>query len=397
MSSLRAPTWIIALSVALLLPATPALAQANRLLEMSDRLDRNEVSTALDEARNCTAQRRFDCAAAALAKADKTASNAEDRRRIADTRQHYSRELELHNAQERTRALEAQLAREREDAEQDRLARQRNDARRERELREAQIRNERRTAERDKRERDKADARAAQDRRDAEQRRQLADHQQRVRDARIASDKKRQEETRAQELRWQQQQDAQRARSEQDARDNERQTAQEQQRKDREARERELTRQREERERTLAEQREREAKEREQKLAEQREQREREQRDREAAAQAKRDAEAREKRDALDTLRNGTRLAARRCIGGEGRYFIVGTVPQAAKNKLGCVDVSWSAHCPGEMGGGIRGTARNFVGAATDCYMGDTVPISPTPSCPVEQVRVEVTTVQACR
>jgi hypothetical protein len=94
-------------------------------------------------------------------------------------------------------------------------------------------------------------------------------------------------------------------------------------------------------------------------------------------------------------LRGGTRLAARRCSGGEGRYFIVGNVPQAAKNKAGCIDVSWSAHCPGDMSG-IRGTARNFVGAATDCYMGDTVPISPTPSCPVEQVRVEVRDVRQC-
>jgi hypothetical protein len=53
--------------------------------------------------------------------------------------------------------------------------------------------------------------------------------------------------------------------------------------------------------------------------------------------------------------------------------------------------------CPGQVqGAGVRGVAKNFTGLATDCFMGDSVEISPTPSCPVKEVRVEVRDVRGC-
>ncbi|VVQ20562.1 hypothetical protein [Pseudomonas fluorescens] len=118
--------------------------------------------------------------------------------------------------------------------------------------------------------------------------------------------------------------------------------------------------------------------------------------DRLAAALAAKEAEASAKRNYLAQLVAGTRLYARTCPSGDGNYFMVGTVPNIKPKPVSCVDVHYEAICEGSSNGST-GVATSFVGAATDCFMGDAVTIAPKPACPVKQVRVEVRDIRSCR
>jgi len=113
--------------------------------------------------------------------------------------------------------------------------------------------------------------------------------------------------------------------------------------------------------------------------------------EKEARERAKRE----DRESALRDLVSNTRLAARTCSANDVR--IVGLLSQSLKEKAGgCVNVSYLAQCPGSAGS-IRGTMRGFVGVATDCYMGDAVPLAGTATCSAERMSVAVTAVTPCR
>ena len=120
--------------------------------------------------------------------------------------------------------------------------------------------------------------------------------------------------------------------------------------------------------------------------------------EREAAAQAARDTEAAAKRDYLAQLVSGTKLYARTCPSGDGNYFVVGTRPRIKPERVPCVNVHYEAVCEGSAQGST-GVVENFLGVATDCFMGDAnfgAPIAPKPACPVKQVRMQVRDVRSC-
>jgi len=100
--------------------------------------------------------------------------------------------------------------------------------------------------------------------------------------------------------------------------------------------------------------------------------------------------------DYLAVLTRSTSLLARRCPGGEGKYYIVGKKPAIKPAVVSCVDVHYRAQCTNSASFS-DGVGDNFVGLGTDCYTGDTYPIEPTPSCKVEEVRVTVRSFAACR
>jgi hypothetical protein len=365
------------------------------MTEKLDKMDRADMTEHIEEAQRCIQRRNWSCVNGALAKAERLAAVREDRDLVASVRQRADWELNQQREEERR-------AREAEEERREQAERERRQIRRE-QLAQEQRRDAQRRAERQReRDRQDAEARARREKLDRDNLQRLADHQRRVREMTLASQERYRQQAAAELERQrkhlesrqvasaqadkdrQARREAEQREEERRRNEDERRRKEEDARREREEREREQARLAEER--RLAAERERE---------QQQAKREQERREREEQARAQREAKEREQRDALDALRSGTRLAVRRCAGGEGRYFMVGVVPQSAKNKVGCIDVSYSAHCPGDARG-ITGLARNFVGASTDCYLGDTVTISPTPSCPVEQVRVEVRDVRAC-
>lgn len=167
------------------------------------------------------------------------------------------------------------------------------------------------------------------------------------------------------------------------------------------AEEQKLERERKAKERQDAAQAERERKAKERQDAAQAE-RERKAKEREDKAQAARQKaqevanEKREQADYLHALESGTKLYARKCPDGEGKYYMVGKRPRIKPEKVSCIDVHFEARCPGSARG-VTGVSRNFVGMATDCFMGDTTAIEPKPACPVDQVSVLVRSVRPCQ
>lgn len=161
---------------------------------------------------------------------------------------------------------------------------------------------------------------------------------------------------------------------------------------ERQQRLREEKEQREKEAREKAEREEAERKELARKEQLEREERARkEKEEKEARERAKRE----ERASALRDLAGNTRLAARTCSANDVR--IVGLLSQSLKEKAGgCVNVSYLAQCPGGSGS-IRGTMPGFLGVATDCYMGDAVPLAGTAMCSAESMSVSVTSVTSCR
>lgn len=139
---------------------------------------------------------------------------------------------------------------------------------------------------------------------------------------------------------------------------------------------------------------------------------EKERRDKLEAAERKRKAEAEEARKKaeeekrardeaqrksqyLSAITERLRLAARTCPGGEGKHFVVGILPSIKPRPVSCLDVHFRATCPGSRSG-TEGVIKSFVGVGTDCFMGDTEAINPTPSCKASEVKVRVEKVVAC-
>lgn len=106
--------------------------------------------------------------------------------------------------------------------------------------------------------------------------------------------------------------------------------------------------------------------------------------------------EANRKSQYLSGISQQLKLAARTCPGGDGRHFVVGLLPKAEKRPVSCLDVHFSAACPGDRSG-TQGVIKSFVGIGTDCFMGDTQAINPTPSCKAAEVKVRVEKVVECQ
>ena len=94
----------------------------------------------------------------------------------------------------------------------------------------------------------------------------------------------------------------------------------------------------------------------------------------------------------LAAMASSTTLKARRCPGG---YYLVGLRPKIRPEAVPCIDVHYRAQCAGSNGFS-DGVGKNFIGIATDCYMGDTFKVEPTPACPAEDVKVTIRAVTTC-
>lgn len=387
--------------LAALAAAVPA-ADISSLLDTVDKLDagdRQEFDALIRRADGCTKTRDFGCAEAALAKARKFASTAALRSDLQQSQQRLSSEREQLLAEQRAE----REARERAEREaEERAERAERLARRQREAEEAA--EERRNAERatqqailgglnafqqSLRQSQLASQRTAELVAQANRERAAAAEReaQRQADARRAAAAEREQA----QQRQQAQQLAQARQAEQ--RDTQRRLEEERQQREQAQRERERA------EREAAAQREQERlraeAERQRLAAEAAAQRERERAAREAEKQRLAAAEAQARRDYLAALASGTRLAARKCPDGEGKYYMVGILAKVSPKPVSCIDVHFKAVCPGNVVGS-QGVGRNFLGASTDCFMGDTVAIEPKPACPVDQVQVQVTEVRAC-
>lgn len=97
----------------------------------------------------------------------------------------------------------------------------------------------------------------------------------------------------------------------------------------------------------------------------------------------------------LSNMESGINLKARFCPGGEGKHYIVGIRPRIKPEEVSCIDVYYTEICPGSVGS-ASGVIKNFLGAATDCFMGDTAEVSPTPSCKPDLARISVNRVKEC-
>lgn len=105
--------------------------------------------------------------------------------------------------------------------------------------------------------------------------------------------------------------------------------------------------------------------------------------------------EAQARRQYLGAMERGIRLGALHCPDGKGLHYIVGLRPKIKPEVVSCIDVHYTASCPG-VAAGSSGVMTRFLGEATDCYMGDTATVSPTPACKPKELRVLVTAVKAC-
>ena len=114
---------------------------------------------------------------------------------------------------------------------------------------------------------------------------------------------------------------------------------------------------------------------------------------------AEREREARaeldRKNDYLSAMHRGITLGALYCPGGEGKHYVVGRRPRIKPEVVSCIDVHYRETCPGSAVGST-GVIKNFLGAATDCFMGDAATVSPTPPCKPKEARVVVTAVKGC-
>lgn len=107
--------------------------------------------------------------------------------------------------------------------------------------------------------------------------------------------------------------------------------------------------------------------------------------DKEREAQAEKQVKA----NYLARMRSDIRLAARNCY---GETHVGGSRP-SGKEAVSCIDVSFTAYCPGSNIG-ISAVAKNFTGFDAGCF-GDTTKIS-KPSCSPSNLKVVVDDVRVC-
>lgn len=360
-------------------------------MEKFDRMeqrDQVEIDALLEQAKKCSDTGDFDCARSALRRAKTVALTGEQKNRVSagesylqsaiNTKQRLKQEEEDRQAmleQQRRRdedararrlALERKVAREKEDRdrlEREELRQKELDALRQKQQREQLANSQLLEQQRKARERE-----ALRLQEELARKQQSQTPQSRGTVATNDADERRRRQEREQaEARLLETERAQRLQEERAEQQRVQRELAEQARRERE--EQAQARQRERDERIRLDNQEREIKE---------------------------TAKRQEREAALRELRASARLAARTCPGNDIR--IVGTLSQSLKSKLGgCVDISYLAQCSNEGGSsGIRGTLRGFVGAASDCYMGDAVPLPSTPACKAENLRITVTDLRTC-
>jgi hypothetical protein len=170
-------------------------------------------------------------------------------------------------------------------------------------------------------------------------------------------------------------------------------------------------RQREADEKAKAEREQKEAEEREKRAAEERRQKEaqlqeklRREREAEAAAQKRKEEAQRLEQERLrkqqeetlaqdqylERMRREIRLGARNCYG----ETTVGGKRPGGKAAVSCIDVSFTAYCPGSAVG-IKGTLKNFIDFDMGCF-GDTTKID-KPTCKANELKIVVDDVRRCQ
>lgn len=115
--------------------------------------------------------------------------------------------------------------------------------------------------------------------------------------------------------------------------------------------------------------------------------------EREAKKVAEKAAADRARQEYLQAMSTGITLRARTCPGPG--YYIVGIRPRIKPEVVSCIDIRYGTRCPGERSY-TEGVGKNFLGASTDCFMGDTYEVLPRPACPADQVEVKVISVEGC-
>lgn len=369
--------------VAVVPPVSPMAIslEQQHLIDQLDQLDQLELKTEIDRAEACIARRDFSCGEKSLAKAARYAKGARDKAALAQTQASMNAEIERVREEESERV--ARL--ERQQREQERAERRRR-------VEEAEERRAERQANRDAEHAALVNMIGAMGRTQkpndwllAETQRTLAQTPQLIAQAQ----REREREAAARQA------SANQAARERLVARQEAQAAAEQRASADAARSLENA-QRARREQEEARAREQREAERAREEAADRAQRERERAELAAKKRQEAQDEAKAASDYLAALTRSTRLLARKCPDGEGRYYIVGKRPNIKPEAVGCVDVHYRAQCVNSTSF-TDGVGANFVGMGTDCFTGDTYPIEPKPACKVEEVQVTVRSFAACR
>ncbi|MGO4660163.1 hypothetical protein AB4Z34_36270, partial [Ensifer sp. 2YAB10] len=106
-------------------------------------------------------------------------------------------------------------------------------------------------------------------------------------------------------------------------------------------------------------------------------------------------AEETKKQNYLLAVTQSLKLGARHCPDGEGKHYLVGILPKIKPREVECIDVHYTATCPGSRAG-TSGVIKTFMGESTDCFFGDAAEIAPTPACKPGEVQVQVSRVTGC-
>lgn len=355
----------------------PTSTSAFDMMDQLDKLDKQDFQEAVDKANDCTRARDFGCAESFLKKAAKLANGNKDKKILLASNQSFaSGKQQVEN--ERRQAEERREA----ENERERLAEERQRQAEERESREQS-----------NREQERANAQYAASvfqgiGRQNDDLTQLAQrNNQRILQQIEQGNQRRQAEADAAAEQQRRSRREQQEASDREASARARQRTESQQLAQAETRDRRAEAER-------AEQRRKDEQDRQERAQQQEQQRQeaaRERADRLAQEKAEKAQEQRAKETYLAAMRQGIRLGAAKCPGGDGKYYVSGTRPRIKGE--GCIDVTFEASCPDNRFR-TRGTASVFVGM-NGCF-GDTYPIEPTPPCPVNDVRVQVTNVQYC-
>jgi len=388
---------LFAMLAAGLLASSPSPAQAitqeqKTMLDQLDLLDRQEFIAQVEKAQACISSRDFACAEKRLAKAAKFVTDSQDKKAL----QLAKNDL----AAERQRAVEEELQRREEERRRAEEERRRAEEERQRAER---LEQERWQAERDalEEEADRGPTTAEMIKIAGDQFLQsYANELEKSRAAKMQAyewARQREAEVKAENARRQAEFARRSAQLESERMARERSAAAQRNESERQAvaearrleeqRNAELRRQQEAQ--RQKEQRQKEQQERERRLEEERRKQE-ERRRQEAEKLAKQQEEERARADYLLKMRSGIRLGARNCY---GETHVGGTRP-AGKEVVGCIDVAFTAYCPG-ANGGTSGLLKTFTGFDAGCF-GDTTRIE-KPSCNPRELRIVVDEVRECR
>ena len=353
-------------------PGGTAKSADDELLQLSEQLDASDSQTQIEQAEACIRQRDFECSQAALRNASKVATTADLKRDLAAAQAAQA----LEQALQQQEIVDAARARREAKRQREREEREEADADRERQWQQQRAEADASPSytpspaapstldmlnQMNKTMMDSQRQIAAAQQQRVEQQRQANERAQRLRD-----DQARRDATARANQADRERQALADKRAERIAADNaerDRRQAEQLRRDDEAARRLQLAQA--EQDRQVAA---------------------RDARDRAAAQVASALQDQQVLKSEMEFLRQGIRLVATTCPGGEGHYYATGTRPRTDK----CIDVHFTATCPGSAIES-HGIARNFVGMS-GCF-GDTYQIEPKPACDAKQVSVHVTSV----